>query len=199
MKKTTLLVATGNKNKLREAKKILENLPYKIIDLSTIKIDHKVKETGKNYIENAKKKAREYGDLSGVLTIAEDSGLEVEALGGKPGLYSARFVGGTDKDRYEELLKHLTKVPLKDRRAKYICVVALYYPQKSQIRVFRGICHGRITDKPIGKLGFGYDPVFYYPKKKKTFAQMTIREKEKVSHRGIALRKVAKFLRGGIV
>lgn len=195
MRKKTLLVATRNKNKLREVKRALKNLPLKIIDLSTAGIDHKVEETGKNYVENAKKKAKEYGDLSGISTLAEDSGLEVEALGGKPGPLSARLVDGTDEDRYKELLKHLINIPLKGRGAKYICVAAFYHPQEKQIRIFKGSCSGYISSRPIGKQGFGYDPIFYYPKKEKTFAEMTMGEKEEYGHRGIALRKVAKFLK----
>lgn len=199
MTTNTLLIATRNKNKLHEVRNALKDLPVRIIDLIAFDNDYTVEETGETYSENAIKKAREYGKISKIPTIADDSGLEVNALGGKPGIKSTRFVNGTDEDRNKEILKLMRNVPSGKRTAKYKCIIAFFDPGINQTCVFSGCCNGEITMRSRGKHGFGYDPVFYYPKKKKTFAQMTIGEKEKVSHRGIALRKVAKFLRGGIV
>lgn len=190
----TLLIATRNKNKLSEVKNALIDLNIRVIDLTAISIDHVVEETGETYKENAIKKAKEYGNLSQIPTIADDSGLEVNTLEGKPGIKSARFVSGTDEDRNKEILRLMRKVPSGKRAAIYKCIIALFDPGNNRTWVFSGYCNGKITLRPRGKNGFGYDPVFYYPKRKKTFAQMTIGEKEKVSHRGIALRKVAKFL-----
>lgn len=146
--------------------------------------------------ENAKIKAKGYASLSGLTTLAEDSGLEVEALGGEPGVLSSRYGGlTTDKGRISLLLKKMEGIPWEKRRARFRCVIALAFP-KGEVEIFSGECFGFISFKPIGEGGFGYDPIFFVPEIGKTFAQLSIEEKNKVSHRGKAAMALFQFLKG---
>lgn len=189
-----ILIATHNQGKFREIKKILEDLPFKFLNLKDVEIDFEVEETGKTFRENAILKARTYGKVSGLLTLAEDSGLEVDALGGAPGVCSARYCNGSDEDRYRLLLKNLRGVPVKKRTARFKAVVAIFDPKTEKIRTCQGVFEGRIAFKPKGEYGFGYDPVFYIPELKKRSAELTTEEKNRISHRGKAWRKAREIL-----
>jgi len=200
-----ILIATHNQGKLREIKKVFKGLPphqkfgsggepFKIYGLKEMGIDFDVEETGKTFKANAILKARTYGKLTGLLTLAEDAGLEVDALGGAPGIYSARYCPGTDEDRYRLLLKNLIGVSMKKRTARFKAVVAIFDPKTGKIKTCQGVLEGRIAVKPNGKHGFGYDPTFYVPELKKRTAELTTEEKNKVSHRGKAWRKAKKLL-----
>ncbi len=189
-----LLIATYSKGKFREIEKILKGLPFEIVSLKEAGIDFEVEETGKTFKANAILKARTYGKLTGLLTLAEDAGLEVDALGGAPGVYSARYCPGTDEDRYRLLLKNLAGVSTKKRTARFKAVVAIFDPKTGKIKTCQGVLEGRIATEPKGKHGFGYDPTFYVPKLKKRTAELTTEEKNKISHRGKAWQKAKKLL-----
>jgi XTP/dITP diphosphohydrolase len=158
-------------------------------------IDVPVSETGKTFEENAKIKARAYARISNLTTIADDSGLEVDALKGAPGIYSARYAGekASDSQRNEYLLAKLADVPWEERKARFQCVIAVALTN-GQIKIFTETCAGIIAFQPCGKNGFGYDPVFYLPELGKTMAELTFEEKNAISHRGQAGMKLQQFL-----
>lgn len=189
-----ILIATHSKGKFPEIKKILEGLPFKIVNLDDVGIDFEVEETGKTFKANAILKARTYGKITGLLTLAEDAGLEVDALNGAPGVYSARYCPGSDEDRYRLLLRNLRGIPAKKRIARFKAVVAIFDPKTNKVRTCQGIFEGRVATEPKGEHGFGYDPVFYIPGLKKIAAGLTTEEKNKISHRGKAWRKARKIL-----
>jgi len=139
-------------------------------------------------------KATTFGKKAGLLTLAEDTGLEVDALGGRPGVYTARYAPGTDEDRYRKLLNELKDVPEEKRTARFRTVVAIYNPKDDTTKICEGIYEGRIAVELKGSNGFGYDPIFYNVELGKTNAEMTREEKNKVSHRGKALRKAKDIL-----
>lgn len=175
----------------------LKSLPFELLNLDDIKKipqDFEVKETGKSFLENAVLKAKTFAKMSGFLTLADDSGLEVEILSGRPGIYSARYASTTEK-RNQKLLKELKDVPEKKRRAQFRCVIAIFDPETKELETCEGICRGKIAQKPKGKYGFGYDPVFYLPSLKKTMAQLKPEDKNRISHRAKALRKAKKLLK----
>lgn len=193
-----LLIATRNKGKFLEIKKALEGLPFEFLSLDDIKKipkDFEVKETGKDFLENAILKAKTFGKMSGLLTLADDSGLEVDALGGRPGVYSSRYTKGTDENRYRKLLEELKGVPEEKRGTQFRCLTAIFDPKTKKLETCEGICKGKITQQPKGKHGFGYDPVFYLPELGRTMAQLKLVQKNKISHRGKALKKARKILR----
>lgn len=185
-----IVVSSGNKEKKRELKALLKGLRVKVLDLNDFPSAPKVKETGKTFEANARLKALKIAKFTKRLTLADDSGLVVKALGGLPGVRSARFAG--DKASYEDnnrkLLRLLEGAPRKRRSAKFISVVAIAGAGRV-IGVVRGECSGRITLGPKGRNGFGYDPVFFSPRFKKTFAELTASQKNSISHRGRALKK----------
>jgi XTP/dITP diphosphohydrolase len=190
-----LLVASRNPGKVAEIKELLAGLDFDILDLSRFPEIPGVEESGATFVENAILKARYYHERTGLLVIADDSGLEVDALGGKPGVHSARYAGenASDADRVIKLLRALNDVPDEQRTARFVCVVALVGPGNLRV-TFTGLCEGRIRREPIGQGGFGYDPIFEYPPLGKTFAQLSRAEKSAVSHRGRALRQLREFL-----
>lgn len=190
-----ILIATRNKGKVREIKKILDGLPIELLSLDDFKIDTEVAETGSTFEENAVLKATGYGKIAGILTMAEDSGLEVDALGGAPGVLSARYCPGEDEGRNSLVLKNLRGVPFEKRTARFRCAMAIYEPKSKTLKTCQGKMEGIITEAPRGKNGFGYDPVFYLPKFKKTNAEISTEEKNKISHRGKAFRKAKKLLK----
>lgn len=189
-----ILIATHSKGKFPEIKKILEGLPFKIVNLDDVGIDFEVEETGKTFKANAILKARTYGKLTGLLTLAEDAGLEVDVLNGAPGVYSARYCPGIDEDRYRLLLRNLRGVPAKKRTARFKAVIAIFDPKSKKVRTFQETLEGRITFEPKGEHGFGYDPTFYVPQLRKRTAELTTEEKNKISHRGKAWQKARKIL-----
>lgn len=193
-----LLVGTTNAGKLGEIEAALKDLPIRIIPLSRLGAFPSVAEDGKTFEENALKKARALADFSGMPTLADDSGLEVDALGGAPGVHSARYSGedATDVGNNEKLLQNLTGIPRERRTARFVCVLALCLPASRgrRERLFRAECEGWIAFDPKGENGFGYDPIFFYPPFGKTFGEVDRQTKGEVSHRGKALKKLAEAL-----
>ncbi|MEZ4555150.1 MAG: XTP/dITP diphosphatase [Caldilineaceae bacterium] len=183
----TLLIATHNQGKLREYRALLADLPLKVVNLDEAGVDFDVDETGTTFAENALLKARAYAAATGLLTWADDSGLEVDALDGAPGVYSARYAGpdATDEDRYRKLLRTLAALPDAPRTARFRCVVALVAPDGAAYTT-DGICPGVIIDEPRGSHGFGYDPVFFLPDLGQTMAELPPAAKNRISHRGRA-------------
>lgn len=175
-----LVVATGNPGKLKEIQAYLGDLPWELT-LKPAKID--VDETGTTFITNARLKASEVAKAVGEWSIADDSGLAVDALGGAPGIYSARY-GKTDLARINRLLTELGDS--QNRRAKFICAIAIANPEGEIVLATEGVCPGEILNSPRGSGGFGYDPIFYVPSQQQTFAEMSAETKSRTSHRGIA-------------
>jgi XTP/dITP diphosphohydrolase len=191
------LLATTNKGKAREYQSLLKGIPYEMVTLSDEGITTPIAETGQTYAENATIKATILAKESGLLTMADDSGLEVDALGGEPGVRSARYAGekATDADRNQFLLSKLKGVPEKERTARFVCVIAIAEPE-GKVVICEGVCRGFITTAPRGTHGHGYDPVFYVPELGKTMAELTMEEKNKVSHRARAAEKAREGLKG---
>jgi len=180
-----LLIATNNRGKVREYRDILGDLPLELVFPADIGIDMEVAEVGGTYLENAALKARAFAQAGGLLTLADDSGLEVDALGGEPGLHSHRYAQGGDADRYRVLLERLRGVPPEKRTARFRCVIVIATPQGETFSC-EGICPGIIIDQPRGEGGFGYDPVFYLPEQGQTMAELSPADKNHLSHRGRA-------------
>jgi XTP/dITP diphosphohydrolase len=193
--RTKFLIATTNAGKVREIRRSLAGLPFEVVSLVEVLPGAAFQERGKTFLENARSKSLHYSRKSGLLTLAEDSGLEVGALGGAPGVHSARFSrpDPTDAKNNRKVLRLLANVPWKDRKAKFVCVMVLSRDGRV-IREIRGEVRGVIDFAPKGENGFGYDPVFYYPKLRKHFAELGPDEKNAVSHRGRALKKLKTFL-----
>ena len=183
----TLLLATTNKHKLEEFQTILQDLPFQLLTLRDVHIDMDVEETGSTFAENAILKAQTYARTANMLALADDSGLEIDALGGAPGIYSARFAGYDTPyaERFPLILSQLQTVPPSQRTARYRCVIALAEPS-GYTRVVEGTVEGMIADEPRGEHGFGYDPIFFVPGFGRTMAEMTAEEKHRISHRGRA-------------
>ena len=191
-----LLIASSNRGKIEEIKKIISDLPFNITGMGKYPELKKVNEDGDSFTANALKKARQRADETGLLTLADDSGLEVEYLEGKPGIYSARFAGpdASDKDNNRELLQLLKGVPPDKRRARFKCVIAIVDPLFKREFTVDGICEGRILKEPRGSNGFGYDPLLFIPQFGKTMAELTMAEKNKISHRANALARAKNVL-----
>lgn len=190
-----IVLATRNRGKIEEIAGYLKDEDILIYSLNDFPRAGKVKEDGKSFRENALKKARYVAKLTGRLAIADDSGLQVDALGGRPGVLSARFAGekATDEENNEKLLKSLKGLPLERRGASFRCVLVLVEPSGRET-VIEQECRGVIAREKRGSRGFGYDPLFFFPPLEKTFAQLTREEKNGVSHRGKALRKMKETL-----
>ena len=193
-----LLVATTNPGKLAEVRAYLKNLPLKIVSLNDLGQWPVVVEDRATFDENALKKARTLAEYSGCLTLADDSGLEVDALDGAPGIYSARYGGaeGDDDKNNQKLLRELIGVPDEKRTGRFVCALALCAPKARGMKDWtaRESCEGRIAFELKGQNGFGYDPLFFYPPFGKTFGEIDREIKATVSHRGKALRKLAEAL-----
>lgn len=196
-----LLIGTTNKGKVREIVEELRDLPLIVKDLSEFPTIPPPEETGKTFFENALLKAKYYAEKTGLLTLADDSGLEVLALGGAPGILSARFAGpsATDEENYRKLLNLLEGVPREQRIARFICVMVCYHPSGKFIHS-EGIWEGLIAEEPCGNFGFGYDPVFLVKEfnYEKTAGELPLQIKNQISHRAKALKalkeKLADFL-----
>jgi XTP/dITP diphosphohydrolase len=191
-----LLLATNNKAKVREYKSLLQGLPFESVSLAELGINTRVNEVGESLEENARLKATTLARESQLLVLADDSGLEVDALGGEPGRLSARYAGegASDKDRINYLLARLKDVPGEKRSARFRCVIAIARPD-GEVELCSGECHGFITLEPRGEEGFGYDPIFYLPELGKTMAELPLEVKNQVSHRGQAARQAIQLLR----
>ena len=191
-----LLLATWNPGKIQEYRELLKNIPFEIVSLDMEGIGEDVPETGHSFHENACLKARSYASLSDLLTLADDSGLVVDALGGEPGVLSARYGSDpsySDEDRVRLLLRNLTHLPWEQRGARFQCVIAIAWPS-GEVKTVAGTVEGIIQYEPKGTNGFGYDPVFYLPQLGMTTAQLPSEEKNRLSHRGKAARKAVTLL-----
>ncbi len=188
-----VLIATHNHGKLREYQELLAGLPCELVTLDEVGIREDVAETGATFAENARLKANAYAQTSGLLTLADDSGLQVAALGGEPGVHSKRYAAGSDADRVAFLLNKLRDVPDGKRAAWFRCVIAIASPE-GKLWECDGICEGEIAFTPRGANGFGYDPVFYFPARGVTLAELSAREKNKISHRARAADQAKKIL-----
>jgi XTP/dITP diphosphohydrolase len=195
-----LLVATQNAGKLREFRALLSPLPTGLLFPADLGLEVEVEEKGATYAENAALKARAYAAagrgaaLPPVVVLADDSGLEVDALDGAPGIRSARYTVGSDTDRLTALLSHLEGVPWERRTARFRCVVAVVTPQ-GDLHAAEGACEGVIATAPAGSGGFGYDPVFYFPDQGVTMAQLPAEVKNRISHRARAVQAALPVLR----
>ncbi len=190
-----LLLASSNPGKIREYRFLMDGLGYRITTLIEQGIEEVVTESGSSYEQNARLKAFTYAELSQLTTLADDSGLEVDALHGEPGVQSARFAGAvaTDVERVSLLLAKLNGVPWERRTARFKCVIAIASPG-SRLDVCYGECQGMIAFEAKGENGFGYDPVFYLPEKGKTMAELPLEMKNQVSHRARASQKARQVL-----
>jgi XTP/dITP diphosphohydrolase len=195
-----LLIATRNAHKVQELGQILGDVPIVLRSLADVGIQDEVEETGVTYTENAALKAATYARLSGLWSLADDSGLEVDHLGGEPGLRSARYAGegASSQDRIAKLLRNMKGVPWERRTARFVCVIAVAGPGGAPV-LFRATCDGIIALEPTGEGGFGYDPVFYMPEFACTMAELPEEVKNRVSHRARAARAAAPYLRALIL
>jgi len=191
-----LIIATRNPGKVREIRKALKGLGLRIYSLGDFSDVPHIEEDGKSFTENALKKARFFSRYFGKLTIADDSGLEVDTLKGLPGIYSARYSGrgASNRENNRKLLREMEGVPPSKRGARFKCAMAIVSHEGKEV-VAEGSCAGRIGFKEVGKKGFGYDPLFILPQYGKTMAQLTLSEKDRISHRGKALRKLRTMMR----
>lgn len=191
-----LLIATNNAGKMRELNALLENLPLRLRQLSEFPHVVEVEETGKTFAENALLKARLYSRQTNLWTLADDSGLEVDALGGAPGVLSARYAGAdaTDEERNARLLSELEGTDDAQRTARFVCAIALCDPATGATEIFSGTCEGRISHQPRGRRGFGYDPLFVPHGHTQTFGELSEASKQQISHRARALSAVRLYL-----
>ncbi|HEY5005736.1 MAG TPA: RdgB/HAM1 family non-canonical purine NTP pyrophosphatase [Ktedonobacteraceae bacterium] len=190
-----LLLATTNHHKLDEFRVIFARLPFTLFSLADIRLDMDVEETGTTFLENAEVKARTYAQVSGMLSLADDSGLEIDALGGAPGVYSARFMGANTpyEERFRVILEQLQGLPQEQRTARFRCVISLAEPS-GYSRSVEGVIEGVIADAPRGTNGFGYDPIFLLPELGRTTAELPPEHKNRISHRGLAAEKARQLL-----
>lgn len=190
-----LLLASQNPGKLNEMRQLIDGLPFRVVGPKDVGITEAPEETGTTFLENAILKARHYANRSGLLTVADDSGLSVDALDGGPGLHSARFggEGASDADRNRLLLEKLKGVPTERRGARFTSAVAV---ARGDDVLFQGqeSVEGLIAEEPKGPNGFGYDPLFFYPPFGKTFGESAPQDKDRVSHRGKAFARLRRYL-----
>jgi XTP/dITP diphosphohydrolase len=192
-----ILIATANRGKVKEIRELVRDLPLEFISLTDLAEYPEVVEDGATFEENALKKARVLAAATNLPSIADDSGLCVDALGGRPGVFSARYAGegASDEDKCRLILEQMRDVPDRYRSARFVCVLAFVRPDGDE-KIFRGACEGWITRELRGSSGFGYDPIFFYEQAGLTFAEMDRESKNKISHRGRALRALSEFLKG---
>ena len=195
MEKIEVVIATRNSGKLREIRAILSPLGLKILSLRDFPEVPEIIEDGQTFEENAVKKAAVVSRQTGRMAIADDSGLAVDALQGRPGVFSSRYAGekATDAQRYQKLLKEMAGTPQGKRGAAFICAMAVASP-KGKVEMVKGECRGEIAFAPKGSHGFGYDPVFYLPERGKTMAELEPDVKNRISHRAQALEKLKQVL-----
>jgi XTP/dITP diphosphohydrolase len=190
-----ILIATRNRGKVNEIQDMVQHLPVRFLCLEDVPPVPEVEEDGETFQENALKKARAVAEHAGIPTLADDSGLCVDALEGRPGVLSARYGGdgASDEQKCLRILEEMSHVPDHGRTARFVCVVAVAAPDREE-RTFTGVCEGRITHELRGTGGFGYDPIFFYEDAACTFAEMSREAKNRVSHRGKALHAFSAFL-----
>ncbi|MDY5106147.1 MAG: RdgB/HAM1 family non-canonical purine NTP pyrophosphatase [Actinobacillus minor] len=197
MQKTKIVLATGNQGKVKEMADVLAEFGFEVIAQSEFGIESP-EETGLTFVENALIKARYASQMTGLPAIADDSGLAVDALGGAPGLYSARYAGedGNDQANRKKLLEEMANVADQARAAKFVsCIVMLQHPTDPTPKIAIGECFGEILKEERGQNGFGYDALFFYPPKQCAFAELETAEKKKISHRAIALQSLKQQLK----
>jgi XTP/dITP diphosphohydrolase len=193
-----LVIATKNRNKINEIADKLKGLNgIEFLSLLNYNAPPDVIEDGKTFVENALKKAREISHFTSLPAMADDSGLVIDALNGEPGVLSARYAGGnaTDADRNNLVLEKLKNIPRKERSARFICIIAIALPDGEEFFA-EGVCEGIIGNEMRGENGFGYDPIFFLPEFNRTMAELTLSEKNKISHRARALDRVKEILVG---
>jgi XTP/dITP diphosphohydrolase len=197
MSQQTLVIATRNSGKLFELRQLLRDLSFTLCDLSSFPLIEPVEETGATFAENACMKARAYAEHTKSLVLADDSGLEVNSLGGAPGVYSARYAGegASDAERTDKLLAELSKGIPGDRAARFVSAVAIANSDGRILNVSAGVCEGRIAKVPRGSNGFGYDPIFIPDGYSQTFGELSEEVKNQISHRAYALKGALDFLR----
>lgn len=189
-----LVLASQNQGKLKEMQAILGKLGFQVVLESDVGVCIDVEETGTTFEENSLLKAEAVMKATGYPAVADDSGLVVDALGGAPGVYSARYCGlETDEERLWQVLKNMESVPETQRTARFVSVITLVFPGRAPI-VARGECEGLLTREPVGEGGFGYDPIFYSPEEHMTFGQLPAQRKNEISHRARALFRLAELL-----
>jgi XTP/dITP diphosphohydrolase len=195
---TELLVATNNAGKVGELSQLLSGFPLRLRLLGEFPDIDEAEETGETFAENATNKALHYSARSGLLTLSDDSGLSVDALGGAPGVYSARYAGreATYAERISKLLGELDATGDEGRRARFVCVIAVADPSDGALHTFEGTCAGRIARAPRGTGGFGYDPLFIPDGHDRTFGELPAEVKHTLSHRARALEQAVRHLRG---
>ena len=190
-----LLIATTNQGKLDEIRIILDGLPIEFFTLRSFPAVGEIEETGQTFTENSRIKAEHYAAKTGMLTVAEDSGLAIDALDGRPGIRSSRFNGETYEEKFSEIYKQLSKCGGNGSLAQFVCALTLI--DKEIIFETKGTVEGVIAAEPRGKAGFGYDPIFYYPPHSCTLAELSREQKIAISHRGQAFRQLRSFLATG--
>lgn len=190
-----LVLATRNPKKISEMKALLAGVPVTLLSLADFPNVPEIAETGTTFEENAELKAREVAVRTGMLALADDSGLEVDALGGEPGVYTNRFAGpgASDREKYTKILDLMKDIPHGKRTARFKAAIAIVSPD-GRTSVVVGVCEGIIAREPRGECGFGYDPIFYLPELRKTMAELTPEKKNRISHRGKALRAAKEIL-----
>ena len=187
-----LLIATTNQGKLDEIRTILDGLPIELFTLRSFPAVGEIEETGQTFTENSRIKAEHYAAKTGMLTVADDSGLAIDALDGQPGVQSSRFNGETYEEKFSEIYKQLSKSGGKGSPAQFVCALTLI--KREIIFEAKGTVEGVIAAEPQGKAGFGYDPIFYYPPHACTLAELSREQKIAISHRGQAFRQLRSFL-----
>jgi XTP/dITP diphosphohydrolase len=187
-----IIIATKNLGKVKEIKDILDNSNIKILTKKDFPQLPKIDEDGKTFQENALKKACKISEYTGKVCLADDSGLEIDYLEGKPGIYSSRW-GNNDEERINKVLNLLENVPENKRNAKFVCVLVLAFPDGRKYMV-KEECPGKISFIPRGKYGFGYDPIFLIPEYNQTFAELGDKIKNQISHRGKAMRRIINII-----
>ncbi|GAB7388704.1 XTP/dITP diphosphatase [Bacillaceae bacterium] len=192
----TVVLATRNEHKIREFREMLVPLGWQPLSVKDFSAAPEVEEDGRTFVENARKKAETIANVLGLPAIADDSGLCVDALGGRPGVYSARYAGpgATDEENNRKLLAELKGIPFAERTARYRCALAFAGPGMETL-IAEGTCEGLVAAEPKGGHGFGYDPLFYVPEYGLTMAQLDPAVKNRISHRAQALRKLQELLR----
>ncbi len=187
-----LLVATQNKHKKQEIEAVLKKT-FEVVSLADLLDDEVIDETGDTFFENALLKAKHYAKKHNMLTLADDSGLSIDYLNGAPGIYSARYSGGSDLDNLNLVLKEMAQTTNRD--AHFTCVLVLYDPRTNVYQTYQGKIYGFITHESKGNNGFGYDPIFYVPELKQTLAELSPTHKNQISHRAIALQALKEAFR----
>ncbi len=193
--KRQIILATRNRGKIRELQALMKDFGIEVTSIADVQGAPEVEEDADTFLENSLKKAREIARATGIMALADDSGLVVDALGGAPGVFSARYAGdnATDQENYLKLLEEMKDIPDEERTARFKCVMVLFHPSGQWISA-EGSCEGVIARKPAGSEGFGYDPVFFVPKLSRCMAQISPEEKNAISHRGNALEKLREML-----